>query len=85
MNIEILGLIAATLTTSAFIPQTYKVVKTKSAKDFSWLWLIFMLLGISLWFTYGLLINNIPLIFSNSITMLNLIIMSVVKYVYRQS
>ncbi|MGC8869037.1 MAG: SemiSWEET family sugar transporter [Sulfurihydrogenibium sp.] len=85
MNIEILGLIAATLTTSAFIPQTYKVVKTKSAKDFSWLWLIFMLLGISLWFTYGLLINNIPLIFSNSITMLNLIIMLVVKYVYRQS
>ncbi len=85
MDIEILGLIAATLTTSAFIPQTYKVVKTKSAKDFSWLWLIFMLLGISLWFTYGLLINNIPLIFSNSITMLNLIIMSVVKYVYRQS
>ncbi|MGC9006445.1 MAG: SemiSWEET family sugar transporter [Sulfurihydrogenibium sp.] len=85
MNIEILGLIAATLTTSAFIPQTYKVVKTKSAKDFSWLWLIFMLIGISLWFTYGLLINNIPLIFSNSITMLNLIIMLVVKYVYRQS
>jgi len=85
MDIEILGLIAATLTTSAFIPQTYKVVKTKSAKDFSWLWLIFMLLGISLWFTYGLLINNIPLIFSNSITMLNLIIMLVVKYVYRQS
>ncbi|MGB9766162.1 MAG: SemiSWEET family sugar transporter [Sulfurihydrogenibium sp.] len=85
MDIEILGLIAATLTTSAFIPQTYKVVKTKSAKDFSWLWLIFMLLGISLWFTYGLLINNIPLIFSNSITMINLIIMLVVKYVYRQS
>ncbi|HEV09282.1 MAG TPA: hypothetical protein ENO34_02650 [Sulfurihydrogenibium azorense] len=85
MDIEILGLIAATLTTSAFIPQTYKVVKTKSAKDFSWLWLIFMLIGISLWFTYGLLINNIPLIFSNSITMLNLIIMLVVKYVYRQS
>ncbi|MGC9120045.1 MAG: SemiSWEET family sugar transporter [Sulfurihydrogenibium sp.] len=85
MDIEILGLIAATLTTSAFIPQTYKVVKTKSAKDFSWLWLIFMLIGISLWFTYGLLINNIPLIFSNSITMINLIIMLVVKYVYRQS
>ncbi|MGC9080140.1 SemiSWEET family sugar transporter [Sulfurihydrogenibium sp.] len=85
MDIEILGLIAATLTTSAFIPQTYKVVKTKSAKDFSWLWLIFMLLGISLWFTYGLLINNIPLIFSNSVTMINLIIMLVVKYVYRQS
>jgi MtN3 and saliva related transmembrane protein len=34
MDNQILGLIAAILATSAYLPQTYKVVKTKSAKDF---------------------------------------------------
>jgi MtN3 and saliva related transmembrane protein len=42
MNNQTLGLTTAILTTSAYLPQTYKVVKTKSAKDFSWMWLIFM-------------------------------------------
>jgi MtN3 and saliva related transmembrane protein len=48
MDNQTLGLIAAILTTSAYLPQTYKAVKTKSAKDFSWIWLIFMWIGIFL-------------------------------------
>ena len=31
LNYEIIGLVAAALTTSAFIPQVYKVYKEKSA------------------------------------------------------
>jgi MtN3 and saliva related transmembrane protein len=34
-NIEILGLVAATLTTGAFVPQVYKTWKNKSVKDIS--------------------------------------------------
>lgn len=83
MNIDILGLIAATLTTSAYIPQTYKVIKSKSASDFSWMWLIFMTVGIFLWFIYGVIINNIPLIVANGISIISLITIGVVKYVYR--
>ena len=83
MENNILGLIAAFLTTSAYIPQTYKAIKTKSVRDFSWLWLIFMSIGIFLWFIYGLKINNLPLIFANGISLLNLILIGVVKYVYR--
>lgn len=82
---SIIGLIAATLTTSAYIPQTYKVIKDKSAKDFSWLWLIFMFIGIFLWFVYGVSIKNIPLIFANGLSLISLTIIMVVKYVYRQS
>jgi MtN3 and saliva related transmembrane protein len=37
MDNQILGLIAAILTASAYLPQTYELVKTKSAKDFSWM------------------------------------------------
>lgn len=85
INTEILGLIAATLTTSAYIPQTYKVLKEKSAKDFSWIWLIFMFVGIFLWFIYGINIKNIPLIMANGISLISLMVIMVVKYVYRQS
>jgi MtN3 and saliva related transmembrane protein len=85
MDNQILGLIAAILTTSAYLPQTYKAVKTKSAKDFSWMWLIFMWIGIFLWFIYGLRINNLPLILANGISIISLTIIGVVKYVYRQS
>jgi MtN3 and saliva related transmembrane protein len=85
MDTNILGLIAAVLTTSAYIPQTYKVIKTKSASDFSWMWLIFMTVGIFLWFIYGVSIKNLPLMVANGISILSLITIGVVKYVYRQS
>lgn len=80
-----LGLIAATLTTSAYIPQTYRVLKYKSAKDFSWLWLIFMFTGILLWFLYGVEIRNTPLIFANGISLISILLIMVVNYVYRHS
>ena len=35
LNIEIVGVIAAILTTSAFVPQVYKTWKSKSAKELS--------------------------------------------------
>lgn len=82
---QLIGLLAATLTTSAYIPQTYKVIKGKSARDFSWLWLVFMFVGILLWFIYGFIIKNLPLILANGISLVSLIIIMVVKYVYRQS
>lgn len=84
IDTQLLGLVAATLTTSAYIPQTYKVIKDKSARDFSWLWLVFMFVGILLWFVYGISINNLPLILANGISLISLAVIMVVKYVYRQ-
>jgi len=47
--------------------------------------LIFMWIGIFLWFIYGLRINNLPLILANGISIISLTIIGVIKYVYRQS
>lgn len=84
-NKELIGIIAGILTTSAYIPQTIKVIKSKSAKDFSWIWLIFMIIGILLWFLYGLMLKSLALIFANGISIISLLTIAVVKYVYRQS
>jgi len=84
-NKELIGIVAGILTTSAYIPQTIKVIKSKSAKDFSWIWLIFMIIGILLWFLYGLMLKSLALIFANGISIMSLLTIAVVKYVYRQS
>jgi MtN3 and saliva related transmembrane protein len=67
-TIEIIGLIAATMTTSAFIPQLIKVIKLKSTKDISLAMYLVMFTGVVLWLIYGLHHNSIPIIFANIIT-----------------
>ena len=49
MNYEIIGFIAAILTTSSFLPQLIKVWKTKSSKGVSTLMYFVMLSGVILW------------------------------------
>lgn len=66
--IEIIGLIAATLTTAAFIPQVYKTWKTKDVSGLSLPMFSMFTLGIILWLVYGLLTNNLPIILANVIT-----------------
>lgn len=67
-TIEILGLIAATLTTSAFVPQVYKVFKSKSTKDISLTMYAILFIGLSLWFVYGIVKESWPIILANAIT-----------------
>jgi MtN3 and saliva related transmembrane protein len=68
MHIEILGYLAAFLTTAAFFPQTYKTIKTRDTQAISLAMYVLFTLGIALWLAYGLLIESLPLIFANAIT-----------------
>ena len=67
-NIEIIGLIAAFLTTSAFVPQAVKIWKTKEVKDVSLTMYFVMLAGIILWFYYGYHLDSISIIAANVVT-----------------
>lgn len=69
-TIEIIGLIAAALTTSSFIPQVYKVWKEKSAKDISLTMYTVFVVGIVLWLYYGIKIGSLSIISANSVTLL---------------
>ncbi|MBW4627450.1 MAG: SemiSWEET transporter [Brasilonema octagenarum HA4186-MV1] len=74
--INILGLVAATLTTFSFLPQMLKTWQSKSAKDVSFVMLIFFNLGIFLWLIYGISLNALPIILANAVTLFfNLIIL----------
>ena len=66
--VETLGGAAAILTTGAFVPQVVQTVKTRSANDFSYMWLWSFLIGLVCWLVYGFLIWSWPIIISNIIT-----------------
>ena len=52
-NYEIIGLIAAAITTSAFIPQVYKVYKEKNSVGISLTMYLIFIVGLSIWLFYG--------------------------------
>ncbi len=69
-SVTVIGLIAATLTTIAFLPQVIKTWKSKSAKDLSLGTFSIFTGGVIMWLIYGLLILDLPIILANGITLL---------------
>ncbi|MFL2614926.1 MAG: SemiSWEET family sugar transporter [Candidatus Marisimplicoccus sp.] len=67
---EVIGLSAAFLTTSAFIPQVYKIYKEKNTDGISLTMYIILFTGVILWFVYGLLIGSLSIIIANGVTAL---------------
>jgi MtN3 and saliva related transmembrane protein len=73
---DTIGFAAATLTTCAFVPQVLKISRSHSTKDISLPMLVTFITGVSLWLSYGFLVNASPIIIANLITlMLNLTIL----------
>lgn len=68
--IELIGTIAAVLTTGSFVPQVYKTWKTKDAQSLSLPMVLLLFLGVCLWITYGFLIMSIPILAANIVTAL---------------
>lgn len=66
--LQILGLLAAFLTTIANIPQAIKVIKTSSTKSLSTATYVMLFIGMVLWVAYGIIKNDLPIILANSIS-----------------
>jgi len=78
----ILGSSAAILTMFSFVPQIFKVIKNKSAKDVSFITLLQLSLGVSLWIIYGINLRNTIIIIANSVTLTTLIILLFLYFNY---
>ena len=66
--IKILGIIAAILTTAANVPQTVKIIRTKSTKSIATATYILLFVGQALWLAYGIIKKDLPLILANAIS-----------------
>ena len=70
MDTQIVGYIAAALTTISFIPQVFQVWRSKHTKDISLGMYAIFTIGVAFWLIYGILLGSWPIIIANSITIL---------------
>ena len=68
LKIQIVGSIAAALTTLAFVPQAYYSFKTRDLSGISLPMYSTFTLGVAFWLIYGLLRRDWPIIIANIIT-----------------
>lgn len=64
-----LGLVAAILTTGAWLPQLMKCWRTRSTGDISWAYLAALGAGATLWMVYGFAIHDLVVVSANGVTL----------------
>ena len=67
--VTLVGMIAGILTTIAFLPQVLRTWRTRSTADISLVMFLVYVTGIVMWLIYGLMLNDLPLITSNAVTL----------------
>jgi MtN3 and saliva related transmembrane protein len=68
-GVTLLGLLAATLTTIAFVPQVVKTWRTRSTHDISLGMFAILVAGMTAWLVYGAMIGDLPLVLANAVTL----------------
>ena len=66
---DIIGMVAAVLTTISFVPQVWHSFKTRDVSGISLPMYSLFTVGIALWLAYGILLGAWPLIVANGITL----------------
>ncbi len=66
---NLLGAIAGTLTTIAFVPQVVKTWRTRSTHDISLGMFALFSTGLVLWLVYGAMIGSTPIVVTNLVTL----------------
>lgn len=65
---EIIGYLAATLTTASFLPQAIMTIKTRDTGSLSLGMYSMFALGVLLWLVYGIYLSNNAIILANAVT-----------------
>jgi len=77
------GLVAGTLTTLSFLPQLLKAWQSRSTHDISFGMLALFSAGLVLWIVYGAIVADVPVIMANSVTLVFVGLIPVLKLRYR--
>ncbi|MBZ4219900.1 MAG: SemiSWEET transporter [Chlorobium sp.] len=83
LETQYLGYAAGILTTLAFLPQAFRIIRTRQTRDISLLWALAMNTGIILWLLYGIAKNDLPMIGANSVSLVLLMIILYCKIRYK--
>jgi len=81
---QIIGLAAGICTATSLLPQVVKTIKEKKVDEVSLLMLIVLMAGLILWIIYGIKRNDIPIIITNSFSLLVNITMIILRIRYKK-
>jgi MtN3 and saliva related transmembrane protein len=82
---DLLGYVAATLTTLSFVPQAVYTFRTRNVAGISLGMYSIFTLGVALWLAYGVALGEWPIIVANAITLaLAATILALTAWVKRQ-
>ena len=77
-----IGLLAGSMTTAAWLPQVAKAFRTKSTRDFSWGWFALFGFGVAFWLAYGLAVDAVAVVLPNALTFLLIFGLFLLKLVH---
>lgn len=82
--VQIIGFAAGVLTALSQLPQLIKIIREKKTEAIS-VWMLAVLMsGVALWAVYGFLINDLPIIITNLVSLVLNIIITVLRIKYRK-
>lgn len=81
---ETIGLAAGVCTAISLVPQVIKTIKEKEAEDVSLTMLLVLGIGLALWIVYGIKRNDLPIIATNSFSLLVNITMVILRLKYKK-
>ena len=81
---DLIGSLAACLTTVSFVPQAWLTFKTRDVSGVSLLMYTVFTVGVALWLAYGLLLRSWPMVIANAITLVLALMILAMKLVYRR-
>jgi MtN3 and saliva related transmembrane protein len=65
MLTSVLGIVAAVLSIASFVPQAWRIIKTRNTKDLATAMWICSTSAFALWTLYGVALGNLPIIVPN--------------------
>ncbi len=80
---DLIGYIAACLSTFSFIPQALKTFRTKDVSGISLAMYGCFTAGVALWLVYGILLSAWPIVIANVITLSLALSIFIMKLKYR--
>jgi len=82
-SVELIGYLAAVLTTISFFPQVWKTWRSKSAGDLSIVMLSLFTVGVFLWLMYGIAHRSRPMTAANALTLAQALVLIALALKYR--
>jgi MtN3 and saliva related transmembrane protein len=81
---EWVGIAAGIFTSASLLPQLIKLLREKKAHDISIFFLVTLLIGLALWVWYGIMKNDLPIIATNSFSIVTNLLMIIYGIKYKK-